>query len=156
MKINGYDNNAIHSLIMHALTLRSASLFCIFSRAVAFHECLLNLVFQISLLQRKCSSLRFVLLPVMACTILIELSPECLWDKCLYRSTYSSCETRNFKALQIPRLKSEHVKKDFTTLPLSFGTMTQIMLRNPNAWVFQRRTKGVLDEVSMLRTNTLK
>ena len=54
---------------------------------------------------------------VMAYKILNKLSPESLWDKYQYRSAYLNYETRNCKDLQIPRLKTEHAKKDFATLP---------------------------------------
>ena len=54
---------------------------------------------------------------VMAYKILNKLSPESLWNKYQYRSAYSNYETRNCNDLQIPRLKTEHAKKGFTTLP---------------------------------------
>ena len=69
-----------------------------------------------SLPRKKCSFSKFVSLSVMACTILDKLNSECLLDKYLCRSAYSSCETSYFNALQIPLLKCERAEKDFTTL----------------------------------------
>ena len=54
---------------------------------------------------------------VMAYKILNKLSPESLWDKYQYRSAYSNYIMRNCKDLQIPRLKLNMPKQDFTTLP---------------------------------------
>ena len=50
---------------------------------------------------------------VTAYKILNKLSPESLWDKYQYRTTYSNYITRNCTDLQISRLKTEYAKKGF-------------------------------------------
>ena len=49
----------------------------------------------------------------MTYKILNKISPESLWDKFDQRSSHSTYATRNCKDLQIPKLKTELMRKSF-------------------------------------------
>ena len=50
---------------------------------------------------------------VMTYKILNKISPNSLWEKFYLRSAYSTYETRSCKNLQIPKLKTELMRKSF-------------------------------------------
>ena len=88
--------------------------------------------------------------------ILKKLNLEGLWDKYQCRSAYSYYETRNCKDFQIPRLITEHAKKDFTSLPLRLGTISQSTLETTKYSGTLEKTRSAPEELRMQITSKSK
>ena len=66
---------------------------------------------------------------VMTYKVRNKLSPECLRDRFLERSSQSNYATRHCRDLQIPRLHTEHAKYSFQCSPIKVWNDIPVAIR---------------------------